>query len=124
MATIPMISVMKVEKLIRDGCEAYLAFSTTDEGSKRELSEVPVVQDFQEVFPDELPGLPPRRGAEFTIELLPGTRPISKAPYLAPNELKELKAQLEELIEKGFIRLSSSLWGIPVLSVRKKDGSL
>ena len=104
MATIPMISVMKVEKLIRDGCEAYLAFVTTDEGSKRELSEVPVVQDFQEVFLDELLGLPPRKEAEFTIELLPGTQPISKAPYrMAPNEIKELKAQLEELIEKGFI---------------------
>ena len=73
MATIPMISVMKVEKLIRNGCEAYLAFVTTDKGSKRELSEVPVVQDFQEVFLDELQRLPPRRRAEFTIELLPGT---------------------------------------------------
>ena len=93
MATIPMISIMKVEKLIRDGCEAYLAFVTTDEGSKMELSKVPVVQYFQEVFPDELPGLPPRRGAKFTIELLPGTQPISKAPYwMTPNELKELKA--------------------------------
>ena len=125
MATIPMISVMKVEKLIRDGCEAYLAYVTTDGSSKRELLEMPVVQDFQEVFPDELPGLPPRRGAEFTIELLPGTQPISKAPYrMAPNELKELKAQLEELMEKGFIRPSSSPWGAPVLFVRKKDGSL
>ena len=62
---------------------------------------------------------------EFTIELLPSTQPISKAPYqIAPNELKELKAQLEELIEKGFIRPSSSPWGAPVLFVRKKDGSL
>ena len=111
--------------MIRDGCEAYLAFIATDEGSKRELSEVLVVQDFSEVFPDDLPGLPPRRGAEFTIELLPGTQPISKAPYrMTPNEVKELKAQLEELIEKGFIRLSSSLWGAPVLFMRKKDGSL
>ena len=58
MSTIPMISVMKVEKLMREGCEAYLAFVTIDEGSKRKLSKVPVVHEFQEVFPDELPGLP------------------------------------------------------------------
>ena len=88
-----MISVMKVEKLIRDGCEAYLAFITIDEGSNRELSEVLVVQNFQEVFLDELPGSPPRRGVEFTIELLPGTQPISMALCrIAPNEVKELKA--------------------------------
>ena len=68
-----MISVIKVEKLMQDGCEAYLAFVTTDEGSKKELSEVLVVQDLQEVFPDELPGLPTWRGAEFTIELLLST---------------------------------------------------
>ena len=66
MATIPMISVMKVEKLMRDVCEAYLAFVIIDGGSKRELTKVPIVQDFQEVFPDELSGLPPRREAEFT----------------------------------------------------------
>ena len=92
MATIPMISVMKVEKLIRDGCEAYLAYVTIDEGSKTKLSEVPVVGDFQDVSPNELPGLPPRRGAEFTIELLPCMQHISKAPYrMTPNKLKELK---------------------------------
>jgi len=84
-----------------------------------------VIQDFQEFFSDELLGLPPWRGVEFTIELLPGTQPIFKDPYrMAPNELKELKAQLEELIEKGFIGLSSSPWGALVLFVRKKDGSL
>ena len=73
MSTIPMISVMKVEKLIRDGCKAYLAFITTDEGSKRTLFKVLVVCDFPDVFLDDLPRLPPQRGAEFTIELLPGT---------------------------------------------------
>ena len=96
MATIPMISIMKVEKLMRDRCEAYLAFVTINEGSKRKLSEVPVVRDFPDVFLDELAGLP-------TIELLSGTQHISKASYhMAPNKLRELKAQLEELIEKGF----------------------
>ena len=86
---------------------------------------MPIVQDFQEIFPDELLGLPSRRGVEFSIELLPSTQPISKAPYrMAPNKLKELKAQLEELIKKGFIRPSSSPWGALVLLVRNKDGSL
>ena len=76
---------------------------------------------FSDIFLEELLGLSPRRGVETTIELLPGTQPISKAPYqMAPNELKELKAQLEELIEKGFIRPSSSPWGALVLFVRRK----
>ena len=84
-----------------------------------------MVIDFTDAFPNELPRLPPQRGVEFTIELLPGTQPISKSPYrMAPNEVKELKTKLEELIEKGFIRPSSSPWGAPVLFVRKKDGSL
>ena len=66
---------------MRKGCEAYLGCVTTDEGSKRKLFEEPVVHDFLDVFPNELPGLPPRRGAKFTIELLPCTQPISKAPH-------------------------------------------
>ena len=86
---------------------------------------MPVVREFQDVFPDELPGLPPAREIEFEIELMPGTRPISIPPYrMAPAELKELKEQLQELVEKGFIRQSTSPWGAPVLFVRKKDGSL
>nr|GFA74986.1 retrotransposable element Tf2 [Tanacetum cinerariifolium] len=75
--------------------------------------------------PDELPGLPPEREVEFTIELIPGAQPISKAPYkMAPVELKELKDQLQELLERGFIRPSVSPWGAPVLFVKKKDGSM
>ncbi|GJV26200.1 putative reverse transcriptase domain-containing protein [Tanacetum coccineum] len=78
-----------------------------------------------EIFPNELPGLPPEREVEFTIELIPGTQPISKAPYrMAPVELKELKDQLQELLERGFIRPSVSPWGAPVLFVKKKDGSM
>nr|GFB86118.1 retrotransposon protein, putative, Ty3-gypsy subclass [Tanacetum cinerariifolium] len=77
------------------------------------------------VFPDELPGIPPVREVEFNIELIPGSEPISKAPYrMAPIELKELKDQLPELLERGFIRLSVSPWGAPVLFVKKKDGSM
>nr|GFB33281.1 putative reverse transcriptase domain-containing protein [Tanacetum cinerariifolium] len=78
----------------------------------------------EDVFPDELPGIPPVREVEFNIELIPGAEPISKAPYrMAPVELKELKDQLQELIERGFIRPSVSPWGAPVLFVKKKDGS-
>nr|GFB85058.1 putative reverse transcriptase domain-containing protein [Tanacetum cinerariifolium] len=79
----------------------------------------------EDVFPDELPGIPPVREVEFNIELIPGSEPISKAPYhMAPIELKELKDQLQELLERGFIRPSVSPWGAPVLFVKKKDGSM
>ena len=77
------------------------------------------------VFPSELPGLPPSREVEFSIDLLPGTSPISVPPYrFAPAELRELKIQLDELSSLGFIRPSSSPWGTPALFAKKKDGSL
>lgn len=89
------------------------------------LSEVPVVCKFLDVFPEELPGMPPSREVEFVIELQPKTAPISKRPYrMPPNELVELKKQLAELQEKGFIRLSSSPWGCLAIFVKKKDHSL
>ncbi|GJR97309.1 putative reverse transcriptase domain-containing protein [Tanacetum coccineum] len=85
----------------------------------------PIVSEFQDVFPEELPGIPPIRDVEFNIELIPGAEPILKAPYrMAPIELKELKDQLQELLERGFIRPSVSPWGAPVLFVKKKDGSM
>ncbi|XP_052197391.1 uncharacterized protein LOC127804559 [Diospyros lotus] len=125
MSSTPMISAMKAKKLMRHGCEAYLAFVTTGKKNNTELSDIPVVREFPDVFPDELPGLPPLREVEFSIELMPGTQPVSKAPYrMALNELKELRVQLEELIEKGFVLPSASPWGAPVLFVRKKDGSM
>nr|GEV99275.1 reverse transcriptase domain-containing protein [Tanacetum cinerariifolium] len=84
--------------------------------------DVLVVRDFHEVFPDELPGLPPPRPIEFGIDQVPGAAPVARAPYrLAPSELKELSDQLRELLEKGFVRPSSSPWGAPVLFVKKKD---
>jgi hypothetical protein len=83
-----------------------------------------VVRDFPNVFPEELPKMPPDREVEFVIDLLPGTAPISKRPYrMLIEELKELKKQLTELQEARYIRLSSSPWGAPVLFVQKKDGS-
>jgi hypothetical protein len=89
------------------------------------LEEIPVVCDYQDVFPDDLSGMPPDRDIEFVIELQPGTAPISKRAYhMPPKELAELKTQLQELLDKGFIRPSSSPWGCPTLFVKKKDGSL
>ncbi|KAJ4953993.1 hypothetical protein NE237_030825 [Protea cynaroides] len=77
------------------------------------------------VFPEELPGLPPDRATEFVIDLIPRAAPVSKAPYpMAPTKLKELKVQLQELLDKGYIRPSISPWGAPVLFVKKKDGSV
>jgi hypothetical protein len=90
-----------------------------------QLEEIPVVREFADVFPDELSGMPPDRGVEFVIELQPGTAPISKRPYrMPPKKLAELKTQLQELLDKGYIRPSSSPWGCPALFVKKKDGSL
>ena len=89
------------------------------------LQSVTVVNEFIDVFPEELPGLPPEREVDFGIDLLPYTQPISIPPYrMAPAELRELKEQLKDLLEKGFIRPSVSPWGAPVLFVRKKDGTL
>jgi hypothetical protein len=89
------------------------------------LADIPVVSEFPNVFPDELPRLPLDWDVEFKIDLLPGTTPISRRPYRMPlNELAELKVQLNELLKKGLIRPSSSLWGCPAIFVKKKDQSL
>jgi hypothetical protein len=89
------------------------------------LKKIPVVCEYADVFPDELPGMPPDRDIEFAIELQPGTTPISKRPYwMPPTELAELKKQQQELLDKGFIRPSTSPWGCPALFVKKKDESL
>ncbi|GJT63663.1 putative reverse transcriptase domain-containing protein [Tanacetum coccineum] len=88
------------------------------------LSDIPVVRDFVDVFPEDLSGLPPPRQVEFRIDLVPGATPVVKALYcLAPSEMKELSGQLQALQDKGFIRPSHSPWGAPVLFVKKKDGS-
>ncbi|XP_052206788.1 uncharacterized protein LOC127811118 [Diospyros lotus] len=88
----PMILVMRAEKLIQQGCEAYLAFVTVTPGERKELADLPIVRDLSDVFSKELPSLPPYREIDFSIELLPGTQPISRTPYrMAANELKELK---------------------------------
>ncbi|GJZ33471.1 hypothetical protein Tco_0578907 [Tanacetum coccineum] len=119
-----IVSCIKAQKYIEKGCELFLAQVTEQESKGKRLEDVPVIRDFPEVFPEELPGLPPPRQVEFRIDLIPGATPVARAPYrLAPIEMKELSKQLQELLEKGFIRPSSSPWGAPVLFVKKKDGS-
>ncbi|GJV69938.1 putative reverse transcriptase domain-containing protein [Tanacetum coccineum] len=95
-----------------------------EKSKEKRLEDVPIVQDFHKVFPEDLPGIPPTRQVEFQIDLIPGATLVTRAPYrLAPSEMKELSDQLKELFDKGFIRPSSSPWGAPVLFVKKKDGS-
>ncbi|GJZ52787.1 putative reverse transcriptase domain-containing protein [Tanacetum coccineum] len=123
-----VISCTKVQKYLLKGSHVFLAHVTTkeieDKSEKKRLEDVPIVKDFPEVFPEDLPGLPPTRQVEFQIDLVPGAAPVARAPYrLAPSEMKELSEQLKELSDKGFIRPSSSPWGAPVLFVKKKDGS-
>jgi hypothetical protein len=87
-------------------------------------SEVPIVNEFPDVFPEELPGMPPNRDIEFVIELKPGTAPIYKTPFrMTTIELAELKEHIRELLEKGFIHPSSSPWRAPMIFVSKKDGT-
>jgi hypothetical protein len=87
----------------------------------QEIRDIPVVCEFPDVFPEDLPGLPLERDVEFVIELKPSTAPISRRLYrMPPNELAELKTQLQDLLEKGFIRPSSSPWGC---NFRQEEGS-
>uniref|UniRef100_A0A2N9I1S3 RNA-directed DNA polymerase n=1 Tax=Fagus sylvatica TaxID=28930 RepID=A0A2N9I1S3_FAGSY len=120
-----VISALQARRMLRKGCRGYLATVRDTQQDELKLENIPIVSEFPEVFPEDLPGLPPDREIEFSVDLLPGSGPISKAPYrMAPAELKELKEQLQELLDKGFIRPSVSPWGAPVLFVKKKDGSM
>ncbi|GJZ58638.1 putative reverse transcriptase domain-containing protein [Tanacetum coccineum] len=127
-STLSIISCEKAQKYMEKGCQLFLAQVTVkenkDKSKEKRLEDVPTVRDFPEVFPEDLPGLPPIRQVEFQIDLVPGAAPVARAPYrLAPSEMEELSTQLQELSDKGFIRPSSSPWGAPVLFVKKKDGS-
>ncbi|GJY15758.1 putative reverse transcriptase domain-containing protein [Tanacetum coccineum] len=123
-----VISYSKAQEYMAKGCQVFLAQISAkkeeDKSERKQIEDVPIVRDFPEVFPEDLPGLPPARPVEFQIDLVPGAAPVARAPYrLAPSEMKELSEQLQELSDKGFIRPSSSPWGAPVLFVKKKDGS-
>src|SRR5262249_22399571 len=106
------------------GINGYVG-NAKDDKEKPSLTDIPIVNEFLDVFPDELLGLPPKQEIDFEIELMANTEPISKALYrMGPIELMELKKQLQELLDQGFIRPSVSPWGAPVLFVKKKDGSM
>ncbi|GJW01796.1 putative reverse transcriptase domain-containing protein [Tanacetum coccineum] len=101
-----IISCVKTQKYIKRGCCTFLAHITKKNSEGKRLEDVPIVHDFLEVFPEDLPGLPPPRQVEFQIELVPGAAPVARAPYrLAPSEMQELSNQLQELTNKGYHQL-------------------
>ncbi|GKE95384.1 putative reverse transcriptase domain-containing protein [Tanacetum coccineum] len=104
-----VISCIKARKYVERGCHLFLAHVTENKSKEKRMEDVPVIHDFPEVFLEEFPRLPPSRQVEFRIDLVLGVAPITRAPYrLAPSEMKELSVKLQELLEKGFIRPSSS----------------
>ncbi|KAE8683877.1 hypothetical protein F3Y22_tig00111166pilonHSYRG00229 [Hibiscus syriacus] len=120
-----VVSALVAEKMIRKGFKVFLAYILDTRSSQSDIKGIRIVKKFSDVFPEELPGLPPDREIEYKIEVYSGSTPVSMAPYrMAPKELKELKVQLQELLDRGFIRPSVSPWGAPVLFVKKKDGTL
>ncbi|GJY48382.1 putative reverse transcriptase domain-containing protein [Tanacetum coccineum] len=117
-------SCIKAHKYVERGCHLFLAHVMENKSKEKRMKDVPIIHDFPEVFPEELPRLLPPRQVEFQIDLVPGDAPVARSPYrLAPSEMRELSIQLEELLEKGFICPSSSPWGAPFLFVKKTDGS-
>ncbi|KAI3677796.1 hypothetical protein L6452_37066 [Arctium lappa] len=120
-----LISMIKAKRCLVKGCVGFLAYVLDAKKEKKGLESVPVVSEYPKVFPEYLTALPPDRQVEFCIDLIPEAAPIARAPYqLAPAEMKEMMTQLHELLDKGFIRPSTSPWGAPVLFVKKKDGSM
>ncbi|XP_028113953.1 uncharacterized protein LOC114311997 [Camellia sinensis] len=104
-----LILVMKARKLINKGCQRYLCSVIIEPTIDITLDNIPVLRDFPDVFPDELPSQLVDREIEFTIDVIPGTQPISKTPYhMSTTKMKELKTQLQELLGKGFIHPSTS----------------
>ncbi|GJS19908.1 putative reverse transcriptase domain-containing protein [Tanacetum coccineum] len=120
---------VRIPKYIQKGCQVYLAQVTSkkteDQSKEKRLEDVPIIQEFPEVFPEDLPGLPPAQQVEFQIDLVPGAATVHNTvnPYSTKAELLELSTQLQELSDRGFIRPGSSPWGALVLFVKKKDGS-
>ena len=119
-----LTSCIKAQKHLRKNNLAFLAHIVDKTKEETNIQDIPVACEFPDVFPEDLPGVPPERQVEFRIDLVPGATPLAKSPYrLAPAEMQELSSQLSELLDKGFIRPSYSPWGAPVLFVKKKDGS-
>jgi hypothetical protein len=115
-----------MRKYCRKRCPLYVVqVLKTTEGVDPSPEDHTILREYRDVFPEEIPGLPPRRDIDFSIELAPGAVPVSRTPYrMSMPELVELKLQLKEMMDKGYIRPSVSPWGAPVLFVKKKDGTL
>jgi hypothetical protein len=109
---------------LRKGCKIYAILTLNEKGVVEGLEHLPVVREFADIFLKELPGMPPERELEFTIDLKPGTEPIVRTPYhMSTLELQELRMQLKELLDLGLIRPSVSPWGAPIIFIQNEDGS-
>jgi hypothetical protein len=125
--SVRQVSAMQLKKCIRKGCQVYTIQVTNllEKEENPKLEDFVVLREFRDMFVDEIPELPPKTEIDFSIDLLLGSAPISKAPYqMSLPELTELKIQLQELLDKEYIRLSVSPWGAPVLFVKNKYGTL
>ncbi|XP_073031249.1 uncharacterized protein [Primulina eburnea] len=123
--TMEIVSTAEPRAIIKDNRQGFLAYLINKPKDQIKISEILVVQEFPDVFPEEINTLPPQRDVKFSIDLIPRAQPRSKTPYrMAPSELKELKLQLQELMDKKYVWPSTSPWGAPVLFVKKKDGTL
>jgi hypothetical protein len=125
--SVRQVTSMQFMKCMRKGCQVYAIqiMNLLEKEDKPNLEEFVVLHEFRDIFVDEIPELPLRREIDFSIDLLPGSSPILKAPYrMSLPELTELKIQLHELLDKEYIRSSVSPWGAPVLFVNEKYGTL
>jgi hypothetical protein len=118
------ISSLQLRKSLHKGCKLYAILALNEKGVLEGLEHLPVVKEFVDIFPEELPRMPPERELEFTIDLKPGTEPIARVSYwISTLELQEMKMKLKELLDLGLIHPSVSPWGAPVIFIRKKDRS-
>jgi hypothetical protein len=103
---------------MREGCNIYAILVLNEKGVAEGLEHLPVVKEFANVFPEELPGMSMERELEFTIDLKQGTKPIARMPYrMSTSELQELRMQLKDLLDQGLIHPSVSPWGAPVIFI-------
>lgn len=122
---VEFLTTKQMKQLERDGILMYSLMASLSLENQAVIDRLPVVNEFPEVFPDEIPDVPPEREVEFSIDLVPRTKPVSMAPYrMSASELAELKKQLEDMLDKKLVRPSVSPWGAPMLLVKKKDGSM
>ncbi|XP_058775256.1 uncharacterized protein LOC131649512 [Vicia villosa] len=120
-----LLTARQLSKLMRDEAQVFSLIASLSVESQVAIDELQVVRDFGEVFSDDILDVPPEREVEFSIDLVLGIRPVPMIPYrMSTSELAELKKQLEDLLEKKFVRPSVSPWGAPVLLVKKKDDSM